>query len=88
MARLVVPLYGDTHLSKFGVFGSSEDELLFDLGDVDETPSSPFEHDVKCMAPHSETHQNHAARRDRGDRCGVSFGSEIDRRRGSIYSYE
>ena len=49
-AGLVVQLCGDAHLSNFGVFGSPERRLLFDLNDFDETLPGPFEYDVKRMA--------------------------------------
>jgi uncharacterized protein (DUF2252 family) len=49
-AGLDVQLCGDAHLSNFGVFGSPERTLLFDLNDFDETLPGPFEYDVKRMA--------------------------------------
>ncbi|MEU6560507.1 DUF2252 domain-containing protein [Nocardia nova] len=47
---LVVQLCGDAHLSNFGVFGSPERSLVFDLNDFDETLPGPFEWDVKRLA--------------------------------------
>jgi uncharacterized protein (DUF2252 family) len=41
---------GDAHLSNFGVFGSPERRMLFDLNDFDETLPGPWEWDVKRMA--------------------------------------
>jgi uncharacterized protein (DUF2252 family) len=49
-AGLAVQLCGDAHLSNFGLFGSPERRLLFDLNDFDETLPGPFEYDVKRMA--------------------------------------
>jgi uncharacterized protein (DUF2252 family) len=49
-AGLDVQLCGDAHLSNFGLFGSPERRLLFDLNDFDETLPGPFEYDVKRMA--------------------------------------
>ena len=49
-AGLTTQLCGDAHLSNFGVFGSPERTLLFDLNDFDETLPGPFEYDVKRMA--------------------------------------
>jgi uncharacterized protein (DUF2252 family) len=49
-AGLDVQLCGDAHLSNFGVFGSPERDLVFDLNDFDETLPGPFEYDVKRMA--------------------------------------
>ena len=45
-----VQLCGDAHLLNFGVFGSPERRLVFDLNDFDETLPGPFEYDVKRMA--------------------------------------
>jgi len=46
---LHVQLCGDAHLGNFGVFGSPERELLFDINDFDETLPGPFEWDVKRL---------------------------------------
>ena len=47
---LTVQLCGDAHLSNFGMYGSPERELLFDVNDFDETLPGPFEWDVKRLA--------------------------------------
>jgi uncharacterized protein (DUF2252 family) len=47
---LEVQLCGDAHLLNFGVFGSPERRLVFDLNDFDETLPGPFEYDLKRMA--------------------------------------
>jgi uncharacterized protein (DUF2252 family) len=47
---LLVQACGDAHLSNFGVFGSSDRRLVFDLNDFDETLSAPWEWDVKRLA--------------------------------------
>ncbi len=47
---LRVQLCGDAHLSNFGVFGSPERTLVFDINDFDETAPGPWEWDVKRMA--------------------------------------
>jgi uncharacterized protein (DUF2252 family) len=41
---------GDAHLSNFGVFGSPERRLVFDVNDFDETLPAPWEWDVKRLA--------------------------------------
>ena len=41
---------GDAHLSNFGLFGSPERELVFDINDFDETLPGPWEWDVKRLA--------------------------------------
>ena len=48
--ELTVQLCGDAHLSNFGLYGSPERELLFDVNDFDETLPGPFEWDLKRLA--------------------------------------
>ncbi len=48
-AGLIVQLCGDAHLSNFGVYGSPERRLVFDINDFDETLPGPFEYDVKRL---------------------------------------
>jgi uncharacterized protein (DUF2252 family) len=50
VSGLRVQLCGDAHLSNFGLFGSPERRLLFDLNDFDETLPGPWEWDVKRLA--------------------------------------
>ena len=45
-----VQLCGDAHLSNFGLFGSPERRVLFDINDFDETLPGPWEWDVKRLA--------------------------------------
>jgi uncharacterized protein (DUF2252 family) len=45
-----VQLCGDAHLSNFGLFGSPERRLIFDINDFDETLPGPWEWDVKRLA--------------------------------------
>ena len=47
---LNVQLCGDAHLMNFGVFGSPERRMVFDINDFDETAPGPFEWDVKRLA--------------------------------------
>jgi uncharacterized protein (DUF2252 family) len=47
---LAVQACGDAHLSNFGVFGSPERRLMFDINDFDETLPGPWEWDVKRLA--------------------------------------
>ena len=67
---ITVQCCGDAHLSNFGVFGSPERRLIFDINDFDETLPGPWEWDVKRLAASFEI-----AGRDRGF-------SRSDRRRG------
>ena len=41
---------GDAHLSNFGLYGSPERDLVFDVNDFDETLPGPWEWDVKRLA--------------------------------------
>ena len=59
-----VQLCGDAHLSNFGVFGSPERRLVFDINDFDETLPGPWEWDVKRLAASLEI-----LGRDRGFRA-------------------
>jgi uncharacterized protein (DUF2252 family) len=47
---LPVQACGDAHLSNFGLFGSPERRLVFDVNDFDETLPGPWEWDVKRLA--------------------------------------
>ncbi len=47
---LTVQACGDAHLSNFGIFGSPERHLFFDVNDFDETTPGPWEWDVKRLA--------------------------------------
>lgn len=58
---LSVQLCGDAHLLNFGVFGSPERQLMFDINDFDETLPGPWEWDVKRLGASFEV-----AGRDRG----------------------
>ncbi len=61
VAGLRAQLCGDAHLSNFGVFGSPERRLVFDINDFDETLPGPFEWDLKRLAASLEV-----AGRERG----------------------
>jgi uncharacterized protein (DUF2252 family) len=50
VSGLAVQACGDAHLSNFGVFGSAERRLVFDVNDFDETQPGPWEWDVKRLA--------------------------------------
>jgi uncharacterized protein DUF2252 len=50
VSGIEVQLCGDAHLSNFGLFGSPERRLVFDLNDFDETLPGPWEWDVKRLA--------------------------------------
>jgi uncharacterized protein (DUF2252 family) len=50
VSGLPVQACGDAHLSNFGIFGSAERRLVFDVNDFDETMPGPWEWDVKRLA--------------------------------------
>jgi uncharacterized protein (DUF2252 family) len=56
---LAVQLCGDAHLSNFGLFGSPERRLVFDINDFDETHPGPFEWDVKRLVASFEIAGRH-----------------------------
>ncbi len=43
VSGLAVQACGDAHLSNFGIFGSAERRLVFDVNDFDETTPGPWE---------------------------------------------
>jgi uncharacterized protein (DUF2252 family) len=61
VSGLAVQVCGDAHLSNFGIFGSAERRLVFDVNDFDETLPGPWEWDVKRLAASLEI-----AARERG----------------------
>jgi uncharacterized protein (DUF2252 family) len=61
VSGLRVQACGDAHLSNFGIFGSAERRLVFDVNDFDETLPGPWEWDVKRLAASMEV-----AARDNG----------------------
>ena len=66
---LAVQACGDAHLSNFGIFGSAERRLVFDVNDFDETLPGPWEWDVKRLAASMEVagRDNGFADKDRRD---------------------
>jgi uncharacterized protein (DUF2252 family) len=54
VSGLSVQACGDAHLSNFGIFGSAERRLVFDVNDFDETLPGPWEWDVKRLAASME----------------------------------
>jgi len=54
VSGLAVQACGDAHLSNFGIFGSPERRLVFDVNDFDETLPGPWEWDVKRLAASME----------------------------------
>ena len=54
-----VQLCGDAHLSNFGLFGTPERQMVFDIDDFDETLPGPWEWDVERMAASFEVMGRH-----------------------------
>jgi uncharacterized protein (DUF2252 family) len=50
VSGLVVQLCGDAHLLNFGLFGTPERRLIFDVNDFDESVPGPWELDLKRLA--------------------------------------
>ena len=50
VSGVTVQVCGDAHLSNFGLFGTPERQLIFDINDFDETLPGPWEWDVKRLA--------------------------------------
>ena len=77
---VTVQLCGDAHLSNFGLFGTPERRMLFDINDFDETLPGPWEWDLKRLAASFEVHG-----RDRGftpaDRRAIALAGVGEYRR-------
>src|ERR1700730_16872864 len=67
VSGLAVQACGDANLSNFGMFGSAERRLVFDVNDFDETLPGPWEWDVKRLAASLEVgaRENAVPRNDR-----------------------
>jgi uncharacterized protein (DUF2252 family) len=61
---IAVQACGDAHIGNFGLFGTAERRMIFDVNDFDETTPGPWEWDVKRLAASLEI-----AARDRGIRA-------------------
>ena len=56
---ITTQICGDAHLSNFGVFGTPERRLVFDINDFDETLPGPWEWDVKRLVASFEVAGRH-----------------------------
>jgi uncharacterized protein (DUF2252 family) len=65
---------GDAHLSNFGLFGSPERHLIFDINDFDETSVGPWEWDVKRLAASLEIGGRAVGFKDKDRRAAVLAG--------------
>jgi uncharacterized protein (DUF2252 family) len=84
-ADVTVQLCGDAHLSNFGLFGTPERRMIFDINDFDETIPGPWEWDVKRLAVSFEVMGRHRgfSRRDRQDVVETAVRSYRERIRAS-----
>ncbi|MFI2102730.1 DUF2252 domain-containing protein [Isoptericola sp. NPDC019693] len=72
VSGLVTQVCGDAHLSNFGVFGTPERALVFDINDFDETLPGPWEWDVKRLVTSFEVAGRHRGF-DAGQRRGIDL---------------
>jgi uncharacterized protein (DUF2252 family) len=82
VSEVHVQLCGDAHLSNFGLFGSPERRMLFDINDFDETLPGPWEWDVKRLAASFEVMGRHnglaaADRRDAVLACVEEYRARL-----------
>jgi uncharacterized protein (DUF2252 family) len=77
VSGLAVQACGDAHLSNFGMFGSAEHRLVFDVNDFDETLPGPWEWDVKRLAASMEVagRDNGYSGKDRHEIVGATVAS-------------
>ena len=76
---IVAQLCGDCHISNFGLFGSPERNLVFDLNDFDETLPGPFEWDVKRTAASIVVAARNAHLSDKDARAAVALAAQVYR---------
>jgi uncharacterized protein (DUF2252 family) len=67
-------LCGDAHLSNFGLYGSPERRMVFDINDFDETSIGPWEWDVKRLAASLEIGGRDVGFTDKERRTAVLAG--------------
>lgn len=72
VSGITTQICGDAHLSNFGVFGTPERQLVFDINDFDETLPGPWEWDVKRLTASFEV-AGRNARLSRSDRRAVAL---------------
>ncbi len=75
---LSAQICGDAHLSNFGVYGSPERDLVFDLTDFDETLPGPWEWDLKRLATSFMIAARHKG-------FGDDAGADLARRTAAAY---
>ena len=59
VSGITTQICGDAHLSNFGVFGTPERQMIFNINDFDETLPGPWEWDVKRFAASFEVAGRH-----------------------------
>jgi uncharacterized protein (DUF2252 family) len=76
---IVAQLCGDCHISNFGLFGSPERTMVFDLNDFDETLPGPFEWDIKRTAASIVVAARNAGFADKDARATVARAMQVYR---------
>ena len=89
VSGVTVQLCGDAHLSNFGLFGTPERQMIFDINDFDETLPGPWEWDVKRLGGQLRDHGTRPGllpgrppRHRHGRGCGVPGPDAAGRRDG------
>jgi uncharacterized protein (DUF2252 family) len=75
---IAVQACGDAHVGNFGMFGTAERRMFFDINDFDETTPGPWEWDVKRLAASLEI----SARE-----CGIKARERRSMVRGAVRRY-
>jgi uncharacterized protein (DUF2252 family) len=75
---------GDAHLNNFGLYGTPQKDVVFDLNDFDETVIGPWEWDLKRLTAsvNLAARENGMNRRERDaavHRCSVGYRTNMDR---------
>jgi len=78
------PMVGDAHLNNFGMYGTPQHEVVFDLNDFDEVTLGPWEWDLKRLVASVNVagRENGLNRRERAAavmRCVEGYRFNVDR---------
>jgi uncharacterized protein (DUF2252 family) len=84
VSGISVVLDGDAHLNNFGLFGTPQRDVVFDLNDFDETMVGPWEWDLKRLVASvnvagRENGLNRKERRIAAMRCVEGYRFNLDR---------
>lgn len=84
ISGIPVVIDGDAHLSNFGMYGTPQREVVFDLNDFDEAVIGPWEWDLKRLTASVNVagRQNGLNRRERAaavERCVLGYRFNVNR---------